>query len=105
MPAGQFRITDAAGNSAVIDTSSDMTLDDVVNQINNADGISVHASVTDQGLVITDQSGGTGTLSIQDLNGGTTAKSLGIAGPATGQHPHRVEHQLHLRGHDAGAAQ
>jgi flagellar hook-associated protein 2 len=81
---GQFRITDRSGNSAVINTSNDINLDDVVSQINNATGISVHAAVTDDGLQITDQSGGTGTLSIEDLNGGTTAANLGIAGTATG---------------------
>ncbi|MGA2441581.1 MAG: flagellar filament capping protein FliD [Tepidisphaeraceae bacterium] len=81
---GQFRITDRGGNSTVINTSNDINLDDVVSQINNATGISVHAAVTDQGLQITDQTGGTGTLAIQDLNGGTTAKNLGIAGAASG---------------------
>ena len=84
VPGGQFRITDSAGNTAVIDTSNDITLDDVVKQINNTVGIGVHATVTDTGLQITDTGGGTGTLSIQDLNGGTTAQSLGIAGTATG---------------------
>jgi flagellar hook-associated protein 2 len=83
VPGGQFRITDADGNTAVIDTSNDINLDDVVNQINNTVGIDVHATVTDQGLQISDTSGGTGTLSVQDLNGGTTAQSLGIAGTAT----------------------
>jgi len=81
---GQFRITDASGNSAVINTSNDINLDDVVNQINNALGISVKATVTDQGLTLTDESGGTGTLSVQDLNNGTTAHDLGIAKSATG---------------------
>jgi flagellar hook-associated protein 2 len=81
---GQFRITDRKGNTTVIDTSNDISLDDVVTQINNTLGVSVHAAVTDQGLKITDQSGGTGTLSIQDLNGGTAAQNLGIAGNGTG---------------------
>ncbi len=81
---GQFRITDRSGNTTVIDTSNDVNLDDVVNQINNAIGVSLHATVTDQGLVIADQSGGTGALTIQDLNGGTAAASLGIAGTGTG---------------------
>ncbi len=81
---GQFRITDRSGNSAVIDTSNDINLDDVVNQINNALGISVKASVTDQGLAITDESGGTGTLSVHDLNNGTAAKDLGLTVAATG---------------------
>ncbi len=83
VPQGQFRITDASGNTSVINTSGDVTLDDVVNQINNAVGVSVHAQVTDSGLVITDTSGGTGTMSITDLSGGTTAQALGIAGTAT----------------------
>ena len=81
---GQFRITDRSGNSTVINTSNDINLDDVVSQINNATGISVHAAVTNDGLQITDQTGGTGTLSIEDLNGGTTAANLGIAGAASG---------------------
>jgi flagellar hook-associated protein 2 len=83
VPQGQFRITDASGNTTVINTSGDVTLDDVVNQINNAVGVSVHAQVTDSGLAITDTSGGTGTMSITDLSGGTTAQALGIAGTAT----------------------
>jgi flagellar hook-associated protein 2 len=81
---GQFRITDRKGNTTVIDTSNDISLDDVVTQINNSLGVSVRAAVTKQGLQITDQSGGTGTLSIQDLNGGTAAQNLGIAGNGTG---------------------
>jgi len=83
VPQGQFRITDASGNTTVINTSGDVTLDDAVNQINNAVGVSVHAQVTDSGLAITDTSGGTGTMSITDLSGGTTAQALGIAGTAT----------------------
>jgi flagellar hook-associated protein 2 len=78
VPPGQFRITDRSGASAVIDTSNDITLDDVVKQINSALGISVQASVGDSGLVLTDESGGTGNLTIEDLNGGTAASALGI---------------------------
>ena len=81
---GQFRITDRSGNSTVINTSNDVTLDDVVNQINNSLGISVKASVTDQGLVINDESSGTGTLSVHDLNNGTAAKDLGLTVAASG---------------------
>jgi flagellar hook-associated protein 2 len=81
---GQFRITDGSNNSAVIDTSNAVSLDDVVKQINTALGISIHASVTDKGLVLTDNSGGTGKINVQDLGGGSSAQSLGIAGQATG---------------------
>lgn len=81
---GQFRITDGSGNSAVIDTSDDVDLDDVVTQINTAQGISVHALVSDGGLVLTDTSGkNVDELSVQDLSGGTAAADLGIAGTAT----------------------
>ena len=80
---GQFRITDGSGASSVIDTSADVSLDDVVKQINTATNINVHASVTDQGIVITDQSGGAAQLTVKDLNGGTSAASLGISGTST----------------------
>jgi flagellar hook-associated protein 2 len=79
--AGQFRITDRSGNSTVIDTSNDISLDDVVNQINTAQGINVHASISDNHLVLTDQTGSTNSnLIVQDVGGGTTAEQLGIAG-------------------------
>ncbi|MGA8709534.1 MAG: flagellar cap protein FliD N-terminal domain-containing protein, partial [Steroidobacteraceae bacterium] len=81
---GQFRITDASGKTDVIDTTSDVTLDDVVNSINNSLDISVHASIQNDHLVLTDTSGGSGTLSVQDLGTSTTAQELGITGPATG---------------------
>jgi flagellar hook-associated protein 2 len=81
---GQFRVTDGTGNSSVIDTSNDVTLDDVVKQINTAVGIDVHAAVTNQGIVLTDESGGAGRLTVADLNGGASAKSLGIAGSGAG---------------------
>jgi flagellar hook-associated protein 2 len=84
VPPGQFRITDRSGNSAVINTSTDVTLDDVVNQINNSVDINVHATITDQGLVLSDLTGKTTSdLTVQDLGGGTTAKSLGISGDST----------------------
>jgi len=81
--AGQFRITDASGNSSIIDTSSDINLDDVVNQINNATGISVKASIQDNHLELTDTSNGlNGSLTVQDIGNGTAAEDLGIAGTA-----------------------
>jgi flagellar hook-associated protein 2 len=82
--SGEFRITDGSGQSAVINTSDAVTLDDVVNDINSAGNISVKASLTDTGIVLTDTSGGSGQLQVQDLSGGTAAQSLGIAGSGTG---------------------
>jgi flagellar hook-associated protein 2 len=76
---GQFRITDRSGASAVIDTSSAVSLDDVVADINSATNISVRASVVNNHLVLTDTSGQTSSnLIVQDLGTGTTAANLGI---------------------------
>jgi flagellar hook-associated protein 2 len=80
---GQFRITDAAGNSEVIDTSSDITVDDVLKQINTALDISVNASVQGNKIVLTDTSGGSGSLTVTDMSGGSSAADLGIAGTST----------------------
>jgi flagellar hook-associated protein 2 len=82
---GQFRITDKSGASAVIDTTSAVTLDDVVNDINTSTNISVRASIKDNHLVLTDTSGGTASnLIVQDLGTGTSATDLGIASNTTG---------------------
>jgi flagellar hook-associated protein 2 len=82
---GQFRITDAAGNSEVINTTSDITVDDVLKQINTALDISVAATVQGNQIVLKDTSGGTGSLTVTDTSGGTSAADLGIAGTsATG---------------------
>jgi flagellar hook-associated protein 2 len=84
VPQGEFRITDKSGKSDVIDASSAITLDDVVQDINNASDINVHASIDKNHLVLTDETGlSTGTLSVQDVGSSTTADALGIAGTAT----------------------
>lgn len=77
--SGQFRITDRSGKTDVIDTTGAVTLDDVVNKINTSLDISVQASIQNNHLVLTDSSGGSGSLKVQDLAGGTAAQTLGIA--------------------------
>lgn len=76
---GQVQIINRAGATAVIDLSNAATLTDVLSAINGA-GIDIAASVSDSGLgiVLHDQSGGAGSLSISDLTG-TTAADLRIA--------------------------
>jgi len=82
---GQFRITDRGGNSAVVDTSDAVTIDDVVKDINSAANISVKATLTNSGIQLTDTSGQTkNDLTVADLQGGTAASSLGIAGNSGG---------------------
>ncbi len=87
---GKIKITDKAGGSAVIDLSTAETVQEVMDAINTADGISVKVTLNTQGganpqvigdaLVVTDTSGGGGSLIISDYSGSSTATDLGIAG-------------------------
>ena len=65
---GLFRITDRSGKSAVIDTTSAVTVDDVIKRINTSLDISVRASVSGDRLVLTDGTGATtNDLKVDDL--------------------------------------
>jgi flagellar hook-associated protein 2 len=80
---GAFRITDRAGNDAVIDISSAVTLEDVVRRINTALSVTVRASLGDEGLVLTDLTGKTtSNFIVQDLADGHAAEDLGIVANA-----------------------
>lgn len=81
---GQFRVTDRAGNNAVIDLGDAVTLDDVVKKFNTAVDISVKASIVNGKLTLTDNTGSTtGNLIVTDLADGQSAAQLGIAGTST----------------------
>jgi flagellar hook-associated protein 2 len=87
---GSIRVTDAAGHTTTVDLSNAYTVNDVINAINNNGVSQVAASTSGGHLVITDQSGGAGALSIGNVSGGRTATDLGIAqssnsGAITGQ--------------------
>jgi flagellar hook-associated protein 2 len=83
--SGQFRITDRSGASTVIDTSSAVTLQDVVKKINTALDVQVHASLQGDKIVLDDTTGKTASnLIVQDIGDGTTAKDLGIVGSVAG---------------------
>ena len=78
---GQIRIVDRAGNIAFVDLSTVVTVDDVVDQINNCMGVNVVASISNDSLVITDNTGQTThNLIIEDVGKTGTAASLGLAG-------------------------
>ncbi|MCA9257572.1 MAG: flagellar filament capping protein FliD, partial [Planctomycetales bacterium] len=77
---GSIKITDRAGESAVIDLSLALTVDDVLETINETSSISVTASVQGDRFVLEDASGGSGSLSVQEVGGGSTAADLGLAG-------------------------
>ena len=75
---GSIRITDASGSSATVDLSGAATVDDILDAINQTNGINVSASVSGGALELTDNSGGGGTLSVQEVAGGSTAADLGL---------------------------
>jgi len=79
---GSFRIIDSAGNEAIIEISSAVkNIGDVLQRINAASGISVHAELnaTGDGFVLVDDAAGSGTLTVEEL-GDHTASDLRILG-------------------------
>lgn len=76
---GKIKITDRNGDSAVIDLRYSQSIDDVLAAINSADEIGVKATAAGDRLVLTDSSGGTGNLRVQEVSGGSTAADLGLA--------------------------
>lgn len=81
---GKIVITDRAGGSATVDLTDVTSVNEVLNRINSTSGIAVTATVSEDGLVLTDTSGGAGTLTVANGAGYTTATDLGIAGTGTG---------------------
>lgn len=76
---GRIRITDRSGGSAEIDLRFARTVDDVIKAVNDASGINVKLQVSGDKFVLTDGTGGSGNLRVQELTG-TTAASLGLGG-------------------------
>jgi flagellar hook-associated protein 2 len=80
VPRGRIRITDRGGATTTIDLSLARTVDDVVDAINANLDVAVTASTNGDSLTLTDHSGGTGNLRVQEVGTGTTAAGLGLAG-------------------------
>jgi len=79
---GFIRITDRSGESADVDRRTASTFQDVIDAINEAEGIRVRATVSGDALTLMDESEGTGPLLVSDLEGGHAAEDLGISGEA-----------------------
>jgi flagellar hook-associated protein 2 len=75
---GEIRITDKAGDDAVIDLRFVTSIDDVLTAINTNTKVNVTATVEGDSLQLTDNTGQTGTLSVQEVNNGSTAEDLGL---------------------------
>ena len=81
---GSIRIVDSAGNSAVIEISEAVkNIGDVIQRINATSGISVTAALNDtgDGLVLIDEAGGSGVLTVEEVDG-NTAGDLRLLGDA-----------------------
>jgi len=76
---GRIRITDRSGASAEIDLRFVRTVDDVLKEVNKAAGINVKLEVRGDRFVLTDGTGDSGNLRVQELSG-STAASLGLGG-------------------------
>ncbi|MGN6371249.1 MAG: flagellar filament capping protein FliD [Phycisphaerae bacterium] len=79
--AGKILVSDGTNSQTVDLTGKNITsIGDVIDQINKS-GLQVKASInsTGDGILLT-QTGGTGTASVSEVNGGNTASQLGILG-------------------------
>lgn len=88
---GSIRIVDDSGNTAVVDLSSAITLQEVVDKINNNGVANVTAKIDDTAInstfgagLIVQNSSLAGNLTITDVGGDLTANSLGIAKTTAG---------------------
>ena len=74
--AGSITLEDGNGNGFQVDLSSCVTIDDVITTINTETGGVITASINTAGTGL--EFTGTGPLDISEVDGGTTATSLGI---------------------------
>jgi len=82
---GKITITDRSGAQATVDLTDVTTVEEVLDRINSATDINVSASVTGDGLTLTDNTGQTASnLIVANLGSDTTATDLGIEGNSGG---------------------
>ncbi|MEM6654232.1 MAG: flagellar filament capping protein FliD [Planctomycetota bacterium] len=81
--AGSIKITDASGATAIVDLRAAQNVDDVLLAINSATSVNVTATTDGDQFVLTDNSGGSGSLVVQDVGLGTTAADLGLVGSSS----------------------
>jgi flagellar hook-associated protein 3 FlgL len=83
---GDMDITTADGTVTNVSLTGAVTVQDVLNQINTAGGGKITASfaTTGNGIVLTDNTTGAGTLTVTPLNDSAAATDLGLTTPAVG---------------------
>jgi flagellin-like hook-associated protein FlgL len=89
-----FRITRRDGSSFTISTKGAVTVQDILDRINNADGninpltrVTASLNSNGNGIQLSDASTGSGTLAVTSLNGSSAASQLGIAKTADSAAP------------------
>ena len=84
--AGSFSITDRAGTSGTVTITSSMTLANVITAIGNvSSNLTASINSSGNGITIRDTSSViTNSLTVSEVDGGTTALSLGIVGTKDG---------------------
>jgi len=80
---GIIQITDQSGASAEIDLRTANTVDDVLSEINSKSSINVRAKTSGDRIIIEDLTGQSGSLIVEDIEGGFAAVDLGIVGTST----------------------
>ncbi len=79
--SGSIQITTADGAVRTIDLSSATTVGAVIDRLNRTD-ISARINDTGDGILITDATSGDGLLTIEDVDGGSTASDLRLVNTA-----------------------
>lgn len=92
---GQIQITNKQGIETTVDLTGLKTMQEVRDAINNS-GAGVLVTIASSRLIAVDQTRATGQLKIEEVDGGTTAAALGLAGATdsdriTGRDIMRVE--------------
>ena len=83
----ELQITRQDGTTFQVDITGATTMQDVINAINTADaggGVTASFAATGNGIVLTDTTGGAGTLAAISINFSSAAKDLGLDQPAVG---------------------
>jgi flagellar hook-associated protein 3 FlgL len=83
--ADDFQVTTGDGASFNVNLSTAKTVQDALAAINSASGSSVTATLatTGNGIILTDNTGGAGPLTVAGINQSTAAADLGIVGSST----------------------
>ncbi|MGA2497415.1 MAG: flagellar hook-associated protein FlgL [Tepidisphaeraceae bacterium] len=93
-----LEITRSDGTKFQVDLGSAQTVQDAIDAINAASGGTVAATFSStgaNGIILTDNAGGSGSISVASINGSNAAAGLGLDGTATGN--------TVLTGRDVGA--